>query len=501
MLRSFYTTILGILLLTHTGCRTYTPGDPLEKKISLSKLDADFDIFRAIIESAHPSLYSYLTEKRASFLFDSIFSTMKGGLTLREYYNKLSVLTSKIGCSHSNVSLPDHLVDTLYNRKLFFPVPVVLINKCLLANSDYPLPHGTEIISINNTSSQAILNNLAFYNPVDGFPRKPQKSLAAADFGFQYYTWYGGGRNFNIVYKDTLGEKKDTVLTSVTLEELSLRESGSYYFDATDVPYFLTTYEQDGYALLRITTFDFDSWNSQRAFESFLKNSFELLKKKPECKTLVIDIRENTGGYLYGCFLLFSYLAREPFKEYKSVFTKIRKLPYPDYLSEDYTPEKIEQINDELINEFERKSRLRYTYSDSLISVWQPDKNAFRKSVYIITNARVLSAASYFCTLVKNSGYGKIVGVETAGSEYSGNGFKTLKYNLPYSGIKLVFPYAKIIYTKGSPKNGRGLIPDYNVPDTDSSFMNNSDAQLLYIKDSLITKKGTAVSTFAGNNK
>jgi hypothetical protein len=49
-----------------------------------------------------------------------------------------------------------------------------------------------------------------------------------------------------------------------------------------------------------------------------------------------------------------------------------------------------------------------------------------------------------------------------------------------------LFPFARLAYSFKENKNtGRGVVPDYSVPDTYESFKKNTDRQLDYIIDSL----------------
>lgn len=501
MIRKIHIAFCCLVFLSIASCRTYTKRDPADITKSQSRLAEDFAIFRKILETAHPSLYSYKTEKKMTYLFDSVYGTIDHSLTLREFNNKLFFLTNKIGCAHTAILLPDYVIDTLYNRRLFFPLHLILIKNKLLVNSDLVLPHGSELISVNDMPVSSILQELSLYNPIDGIERKTQRVLAAVNFGYQFYLRYGGRAEFPVSYKDTSGVIKSTLIPASTLGELERNKLAAYYVNPEDVPYSLRVVDSLSFAFMRITTLYFETYNGKLAFEEFLKNSFELLRKKSECKNLIIDLRENGGGYLNNCFLLFSYLTKTPFREYKAVSAKVHKLPFPEYLLSSLSPEDIGEVNVSLKEGFIRQDAFRYRYADSLIEIRKPQKNNCLQNIYIITNENVMSAASYFCTLVKNSGTGKIVGTETRGGEHSGSGFKNLEYRLPYSGVRLVFPYAKMIYTNGGTKNGRGLIPDYIVPDTDSSFKKNNDAQLDFIIDSLIIKKARPITNFAGTNQ
>lgn len=487
MFRLFYIALLSILLLQSCGSHSASK-DPANQSIPLLKAKEDFRLFREVLDAAHPSLTVYISEKTKNFLFDSVYNSISTNITLRDLFNKLFFITNEIGCSHTSLSMPSFLIDTLYNRNLFFPMPVIMIDGRLWINSNHDLPHGTELLTINDLPVSRILDSLMMYNPVEGIHRETQQYLSCNDFGFDYYVRFGGAKQFKLLIEDTFGIKKIFFVDAINLSELKDRQDELSYFDATDVDYSLEINEKRGYATLRLTTFEYMSDNQQLAFENFLNNSFELLSKKNEIDALIVDLRENSGGDLYNCFLLFSYLSRRPFAEYKSVSSRIKMIPHTELLSEDFDSAKIKSINQKLETAFKATSFSNYSMYDSLINTWVPDKYGFTKKVFIITNWSVVSSASYFTLFVKNSGRGKVIGFETAGGNFSGNGLKLLEYALPGSQIRFSFPYANLKYSYAGPKPERGIIPDYIVPDTYESFKKNDDTQLNFVTDSLILK-------------
>ena len=463
--------------------------DPLSFILESYKAKEDFQTFRTIIERAHPSLYSYQSKKRMDHLFDSVSNTIAKKITYRDFYNKLYFISNEIGCSHTAVSLPSPVYDSLYNRELFFPFTVLLVDGKLLLNSDHDLPHGTEILKINNKSISSILDSLMFYNAVEGHHRETQRYMASTEFGLQYFLKFGGQKNFFITIKDTAGATRLITRDGINLTDLEANQNNRYYFDASDVDYSFIIDDTLKRAVLRLYTFSFETTNKQNVFEAFLKNSFELLRKKPDIRTLVIDLRDNTGGLLYNCFLLNSYIAHTPFKEYKNVYSRIKSIPFGEYLSANYPGEDVKKVNGQLKDGFERVSNRGYRLSDLSIKSWDPNEYNFTKDVYIVTNWRVNSAASYFALLARKTAGAKTIGFETAGGTHSGNGFASIKYTLPGTGFEFQFPYAKMFYTNGDSFSGSGLVPDYTAKDTYESFMKNQDRQLIYLEDSIIKSR------------
>lgn len=463
--------------------------DPLTGMVPVEKAREDFALFRKILEKGHPALTEYVTEKRKNLLFDSIYKTIDADISIRDLHSKISFLINEIGCSHTAASLPSEIMDTLYNRKLFFPMPVSVFGNELYVNSDHVMPHGTKILAINNIPVANLFEHLSIYNPVEGRHRETQKYLSCEEFSYNYYLHYGAPAAFEIMVKDTSGVIETIYPEAVTLSEINDRQNSRYYYDPTDVPYYLIIDEENRYALIRIATFKFNSYNQQRAFEEFLKNTFELLHHRDDIQAVVIDLRQNGGGSLYNCFLLNSYLARRPFPEYRAVSAGINKVPYASYLTPEFDQSRLTDINQELKNQFCTQLNGRYCMPDSLIQEWEPNENHFLKESMIITNPDVMSAASYFAVLARQTAGSKIIGMETTGGDYSCNGFAALQYELPNSRIRFQFDYAKLVYSYGNEKaGGRGIIPDYFVPDTYADFKNNSDKQLRYIIDSLISK-------------
>ncbi|GAB2841171.1 S41 family peptidase [Ferruginibacter profundus] len=480
--------IINALLLA--ACANDKPGDPSTEKISLKKATEDFDIFTAILKSAHPSLNVYLSKKRFYNLTDSIRNSLTDPVTLKDFYNKINFITNETGCSHTNADLAGYVYDTLQNRAVFFPYPVKWIGDKLFINvARQNLSERTEIRRINNEPVKEIIKNLMVYNSVEGFHRKAQENLAADNFSMEYFLKYGAQEKFDLNVLDTFGKQRRVTENAISLSEWNNREINyKYYYDPVTVDYDFYINNEKKYAYLRVATFQYEGNLKQNAFENFCYNSFELLQNKKNIQSLIIDLRENTGGKLYNSFLLYSFLTEKPFNEFERAICKIKTIPYTAYLEKDFSEYKKDDVNKSIETEFfARLNNDFFTMPDSLIETWQPDNLHYKGNVFIITNSKVASAASYFAVLVKNAGRGKIIGEETQGGAFSGNGFTTLKYELPNSKINFSFPYVHFIYTNKEEKNtGHGLVPDYFIPDSYESFKNNSDRQLTFIIDTLI---------------
>lgn len=486
--------LIFFCLISLWGCQEKGAENPMERIISKKFALEDFKVFTSILKSSHPSLNIYISPQKFDLLLDSMQQTIKADIGVNELFNKYAYIVNEIGCSHTYMNIPKTAYDSLLDRKFFFPIPVKLIENRLIVNAtSLTLTEGTEIISINQKPVSEILKNIMIYETVEGFHRSTQKKLAAESFALNYFYTYGKAESFDLLVTDTTGKEESIKnIPSTTLGKwYDYKESNIYYYDRTECDYDLYINDKRKYALLRIGTFSFDSGEKQDAFRNFCKNSFELLSYRKDIGSIVIDLRENLGGDLYNSSLLFSYLAREDFKEYHSASSKIDRIKNAEYLDKKFLANGRHSVDERLLKEYYYNNKTNsYLQSDSLIGNWKPDKFAFKGNIYIITNAKVASAASYFSTMVKNSGIGKIIGEETVGGSFSGNAFTALNYILPYSDLQLIFPFGHIVYSYRDKKNtGSGVLPDFDIPDSYNSFKKNEDRQLKFIVDSLLSKK------------
>jgi hypothetical protein len=464
---------------------------PTEHTISARRAKEDFTEFLQILKKAHPALYAYTPQQRLEQLADSLKATISGNITQRQLFNLLSQVVERIACSHTNLYLSDASLEAIGKQPRFFPLPLTLVEGRLAVNmAGAQLPEGAEIIRINGVAANELLANLALYNSTDGLRPQLRQHLAANDFGFQYFLRYGPQESFEVRYRvpDSTNKTLTETLRPITLDELNGRNRNDrYYYDPTDVDYDFYTVEPGGFAVMKVRTFEYDSFSKDEAFDNFCKNSFALLRLKSGIHTLIIDIRENAGGNYSNCHLLFSYLAKQSFQEYKQVSAKVKKLPESRLMSPEYSGGSPEDVSSLLNDNFDKGSNGRYYMTDSLNSMVEPQGLRFDGRVLVVVNSEVSSAASYFASLVKNTGRGKIIGEETRGGAYMHNGFRNVVYELPNSKIQFAFSIANVIHSQGSQADyGRGVQPDYPKPSTFGDFKKNRDTQLNFIQDSLI---------------
>ncbi len=484
--------ILGVTaLLFAAGCYFFPYStDIVSQKYSADKLEADFTAFRNVLEKAHPGIYTYSSKPEMDFFFDSVYKTLQVPTDIRAFHEKLSFIVDKIGCSHTNIYLPKLYYDTILKRNNFFPIPIIYVDGGLYINSDmWDIPVGSHIIAINGNQSSDIMKRIADYNVPDGVNKEYSMAQAAAEFAYDYFLAYGPSINFSVDYAAPGSPKKESINIQATTLEKHLYDYNSYnYFNySSEVGYDFEIVDSIHTAVMTLRSFSYSTAATFAAYKNFLNNSFTLLKNEDDIKNLIIDCRNNTGGEYENVFLLYRFLSQKPFKEVDSATVRFDKIPYADLLEPEFALNEKPSLDSMIKHEFCRLPNGNSAMNDEENTLRRPHPMAFNGNVYVITNNNILSAASNFVAMMKDSKRGIIVGEETGGGFNGHNGFTRLLYKMPETGLLLEFSAVKVQHYLQHPQlNKYGVQPDYMVGNSLTDVINNQDPQMSYIIDNLI---------------
>ncbi|HTE12750.1 MAG TPA: S41 family peptidase [Chitinophagaceae bacterium] len=488
-MKRIYVAIFALLFVA--GCYFFPySADIVSEKYSASKLQQDFTVFRTVLEKAHPGLYTYTDKQEMDACFDSIYKTLVIPVDMRAFHQKLSFIIDQIGCSHTNLYLPKTYYDTILRRSNFFPVPVIYVDGGLYINSDtWNIPVGAHIISINGNSAEQIMKRIVDYNVPDGRNKNYNLSQGAVEFAYDYFLAYGPCINFQVEYAMPGSTKNErTNIPAVTLEKhLSEYNYNSYYNYSSEVGYDFEVIDSVHTAVLTLRSFAYGTSATFAAYKNFLINSFTLLKNESGINNLIIDCRNNIGGEYENIFLLYRFLSKNAFKEVDSATVRFDKTPYTRFLDPDFAMNERLSLDSMVKTEFCRLPNGNNSMKDDENNLRRPHPMAFNGKVFIITNNNVLSAASNFVAMIKDSKRGTIVGEETGGGYNSHNGFTRLLYKLPNTGLLLEFSAVKVQHYLEHPQlNKYGIEPDYPVSNTLLDIIENQDPQMSFIMDNLI---------------
>ncbi len=454
---------------------------------SLSALE-DFEIFKNILEKGHPSLYEYIDQDSLNYHFESIEESITDQLSDIDLYKKMLQVTNKIKDGHLLLFAPN----TVKTNQYYFPLILKVINNQFYTDTDdFDIPTGSQISKINGKEASRILENLKKYSASDGFNITKKHRDIELKFGLFYAYEYGITKHFDVTYTAPNGIEKTVKLEAESFTKVKLRNTkrSSYFakyhnqkngFDFFDkhinnkAPFIY--YKEDlSTAVLVVNSFGRDI----RIFKSNLIKIFKEINKK-KIRHLVIDIRQNDGGFRPNAIHLYSFIAKNIFKQITSQYVVSLSVPEKKHATRVFLNEK-EFLEDKFKNHPEYDG-WKLTF-DEMEALMVPEKNRFNGKIYVLAGGSTFSVGSTFALNAKNNTDITLIGQETGSGYHFFNGQFPVYYELPNSKIAMVISMVKVVnYIKNKtiPK-GSGVPPDQYIELSVDDLIKGKDPQLDYI--------------------
>tara|TARA_R110002126_G_C10490551_1_gene503851 strand:+ start:27969 stop:29426 length:1458 start_codon:yes stop_codon:yes gene_type:complete len=451
--------------------------DEIFPKDSLVKWTTE--LFSSLSE-IHPNFYTYTSKEEFDSIIPAAFKDVTKPLKTIEYYRKIKPLYAKIGCLHTDISLNEVWRNYAESASKLVPVSVFIDddkNVFIVENlSDNPdLLVKSKILAINDKPIDDIVTTLLNAIPSDGYNQTLKLYLLNFRFAFWYRTMIEFNDKFNIKIKvdDTIKtvEVKGVDKSSFpSFEEQEKVNEKQLDFEVTN-----------GNAFLKINSFSNSAIKENgQNFKRYLKNVFKKLNQQ-NIKTLVIDVRNNTGGSDSNAVLLASYFFDEPFRYWDRIEVREK------------IANQISGINrlfyKKPVNTKDPKNRIwlkaKLTKEFDFYEVQKPAKNGFQGDVYILTNGLCMSSCGDFVAVLSHNKKAKTVGQETGGG-YQGNTSGMMPENVVFKNLVITTPMQKYVNFVDLKKNfGRGTIPDFKVKKTLEDRLSKKDAELEFVKSLL----------------
>jgi hypothetical protein len=460
-----------------------------QNHLSREQVLEDFKIFKDILTSGHPSLYEYTSKTE----WDSIYSSFeqkdfKEIITSNDLFKSISSIADNVRDGHLIIHHPK--IDTV---PPLFPLLLKIINGKLYTDTDdFGIPLGSEIVSIDSNSTQTILKDLLKFAPSDGFNLTKKYLQIEKEFGILHYYEYGSKKSYSVKYTTADGEVKTIESTAKSFETIGNRypyrnsHFAFYHHNVNRSEHFRTrvaekwpfVYYIDSIntAVITVNSFGLDP----KEFKLKLIDLFKEIKKK-KAENLIIDIRQNIGGYRINAINLYSFLTNEPFKQRISESAITNVLPHEKnviHIMSDYSE------FFEMYFASSKKENGRWLLTeDKAQADMIPYNKPFKGKVYVLIGGNTFSAGAEFALNAKNSNHITLVGEETGGGYYFHTGQYPVVYELPNSKVMIRMSFVKIdkyVSDKSVPK-GSGILPDKEVTLTVEDLINGVDSQLDYV--------------------
>jgi hypothetical protein len=480
------------LLMTLLADAQHSPHALLNKQFTPEQLQEDFKLFRTALEKIHPGLYRYTTRKEMDSIFDVTYKRLYQPLTYGNFYKLLALVNSQIRCQHTAVAPKDEDMKYISKYGKMFPYEIMWDFDPIKAyafsdvTNEGGIKPATEIAKINGRPVQEIYDTLMTYLFSDGYNlTSKQVRLVPFDFQHWYYLFIERPDTFEMEFLINGSIVKKNV-AALTIDEY--QENGKRYRLSNDpdvkrlIKHYIPQQRLKPYRLEFLnkstTLLTLREYGSLEFFEQ----SFKKIKDK-KTENLIIDVRQNGGGWDDFGFKLFSYLIKKPTRYYDSLYTPVTDI---DFLMKHTDKDSVWLKASENVW-WKNGKPLSNSISEGL-SLQQPQRNRFEGNVYVLLNGKSMSTTAEFTAATHYNKLATFVGEESGGAYEGGNGADFVSVILPNTQLFVNIPLAKyVMATSGEPK-GRGTIPHYEIKKTVKDWLELRDPQLEFVLE-LINKE------------
>lgn len=473
-----------LILLYNCSCTSAYKNFNPQKKFDVHQLQEDFTLARNVLEKIHPTLYWYLSKVSMDMYFKAGYERIKDSMTEQDFNWKIMApIVHQIHCGHTSIRLSEGYEKWAKN-KVFASFPLYL--KCwndtmaVVANldtTDRIFKRGTIIKSINKIPANKIIHKMLLYLPEDGYAHNVNYIRISNNFPALHRNIFGLSKTYTVEYLDSLGIKKSTILklfepkpdsTKTTISTKQKPEKDSNKIKRNEQYRSLKIDSSGKFAVMQLNSF------SNGGLRFFFRKSFKTLKRK-NINNLIIDLRNNGGGYIFNSNLLIKYISRTPVLVADSIYAKVKSLkPYTHHF-------KMGTITSWGLRFMtNRKQNGHFEENQFQNQLLIPKiKNHYDGKVIVLISGPTFSASTLFANAVKGQSGIRLLGEETGGGWYGNGGVLIQDVVLPNTKLRLRMPLFKLVqYNHKTTNFGLGIPPDIYVPTSYDALIKGYDKKM-----------------------
>ncbi len=477
--------ILGIALLTSVYAFAADDKLPYEE-ISKEKATEDIHFYFQLIDQQHGNPYEYITRDEFKVLIDQKIAALPETITNQHFSSILLELNQKIRCGHTAVMPDAQLIKRASGQTNFFPYPISIIDeKIYLDFEDGPLPHASEIQSINGVTSTQLLNDLMLLAITDGFIETKIKRELESRFGYYFYLKYGPHPTFEVEYavngdlaKSTVeGTTGNVMLANNYYRPLYKSHERYYHFTHLDAVDSLQT------LILTLNTFQANpEW-----FFNRIASRYNATSKSFDFENLVLDLRGNEGGDRRLLNILYQIIAGQDLNDPSETHIRTSDIVLTEQLlgiNGSFNSEEVVANAEAYLNKYftnpvgDKLTCDAQNWYDEFKLDFDMSGMRFNGNVYVLTSGKTFSAAADLTRILSALPNVTVVGEETGGAHEARTANMLLNYELPNSKVNIQVPviYEKFVNTDITVSQGRGTFPDYYITQSLEDLQNKRDA-------------------------
>ncbi|RAJ75691.1 C-terminal processing protease CtpA/Prc [Chitinophaga dinghuensis] len=434
---------LLLLLLLCCGLSSFGQdicNDFYYKQFSRAAIIKDLDFIHDKILHAHINPFTGITPEQFEAQFGRIKASLPDSMMQHEFYFKAMPIFNALNDEHSH--LEDYCItDSLRENFKIFPLRFKLQNDKVLLTENYSQVHlkpGDELLSVNGIKIDDMLDSCT--NMIAGAKESRKATFVDQMWIYLPRYCYFIKDSFQLVFRS--GKR-------VTVEGLYKLQFAKVYKPVKKTPYSIVFNTYGDVAYLTVNDFNDQQTIKRNDWDRIVDSIFTVIQRK-HCKTLFVDVSENTGGNSGIGDLIISYFNDKPYADYSGKWKKsqeylqvMKDLKLNDPAYEKLHDGEIMPIPSDMVHPANRTNR-------------------FTGKTYIVIGKRTFSSAMMFAVLSRDNKLATLIGETPIQGHPNGFG-ELIWFKTPNTKLGFMFSVKEWIRPSGETTNNQ-LVPDISIP-------------------------------------
>ena len=485
---SFFLLISNLNFTQVNNCSQNFSLKKKESNINQQKICSDLlkddlsELYEKIIK-AHPNPFIFCSKEAWDEKYQQILNACNTPKTFFEFSKLIASWLSMLQDSHTSLD-PDLMLWEFKKHHYMFPFMLSRIKNKFYAKHFIRdlIPHGNEILKINEFSADSLFNLSICFAIKEGESQTAQNSYATYLMGFVYNICNDFHDNDSVVIKhvDIVG---DTIISA--LPTYSPKERKKYFkkysWNKThDIEYKISSKQNIG--ILKVNTF---SPKKGKKYESNMNEFFKKIKKR-NIENVLIDLRDNTGGYFYYVNELMDYIDTTKLIREKNFICKRSFLD--DYSNMSFLDRLIFKISCKFNkdSDFQKECEFYNTDIGHIDTLYETHSYHFKEydkfngTCFLAINGMSISASVDFTSWFMKSSRGLVLGEPCMGP-YSGTwGNPRITY-LSNTKLAVVISTIRNNLTNNFIYSKIPIRPDIEIPQNINDYRKRKDPIIKYL--------------------
>ena len=433
-----------------------------EKILSREQLTQDYSILYSALTNYHPAPFMYTPEAEFKAFYEMQAAAFPDSLSERAFHVLARHLIVQLKCGHTLGKPSDAWYQSLAGKKVLLPFEIRRVGEQVFISNTTEdvteLQINDELLRINGIAIQDILQQMAAMQERDGLTRSFVDEGSIKRFRMYYLFLYGMPEQITIEYKNKQGELRRWN-TNLSLNKLRPLPPLAL------PPGFQTIY-QNNWSVFAVDTqtrlayLKIRSFSDRKSYKAYYKQVFKAMSEQ-QCPELLIDIRDNGGGFFKNGHTFLRYLSPEKFEfNFQRPRRKITKNEYTSLGRISKLTKRAFALKPQ---KHKHKGQRTYTFT------YKPHPLRFKGKVHVLQNGITFSQAALVSAHLQAQ-YARFWGAESGGTESGTNAMLLYNLVLPNSGIQVQIPYYRMVSNSTGGTFGFGVKADVPiVPGLDNS--------------------------------